>query len=245
MIKTIIAYEDDAALRRQFDNIFAAIRQNYRLESSFADAQDVLIHLDKYQPAGILMDIQMLDDDDGLVALYLIKQHAPSVKVLMLTMFDNDDKVFDALCLGADGYMLKSEFSSAQMPHEAIRKSFNIIFEGGAYLTPAVARTILTLIADETIAEKIKKVKNRFQQIITHLTQNNQKDRPYRLTKTQILVLQKIVEGQTTAEIAHEFGVTENTVNTHIKAIYSELKVHSRAKVIRKAIKERLVTIKM
>jgi DNA-binding NarL/FixJ family response regulator len=245
MIKTIIAYEDDAALRRQFDNIFVAIRQNYRLEGSFADAQDVLHHIEKYQPAGVLMDIQMLEDDDGLVALYQIKRHTPSVKVMMLTMFDNDDKVFNALCLGADGYMLKSEFSSAQMPHEAIRKSLNVIFEGGAYLTPAVAKKILTLISDETIAEKVKKVKNRFQQIITNLTHAKKIDMPYKLTKTQILVLQKIVEGQTTAEIANELDVTENTVNTHIKAIYSELEVHSRAKAIRKAIEERIVEIKM
>jgi DNA-binding NarL/FixJ family response regulator len=66
----------------------------------------------------------------------------------------------------------------------------------------------------------------------------------YDLTKTQIIVLEKIVEGKTTAVIADEQGVSENTTNTHIKAIYSALKVHSRAQAVRKAIEEKIIELK-
>jgi DNA-binding NarL/FixJ family response regulator len=66
----------------------------------------------------------------------------------------------------------------------------------------------------------------------------------YDLTKTQIIVLEKIVEGKTTAVIADEQGVSENTINTHIKAIYSALKVHSRAQAVRKAIEEKIIELK-
>ena len=137
--------------------------------------------------------------------------------------------------------MLKSDFSTAQIPHEAIRKSLRTIFSGGAYLTPAVAKKILHLFADESILEKIQNAKKRFQEIVTFISQQTEKDMPYKLTKTQIMVLQKIVESKSSAEIAAELGTTENTVNSHIKAVYSKMEVHSRAKAIRKAIEEKIV----
>jgi DNA-binding NarL/FixJ family response regulator len=269
MVKNIIAFEDDGALRQQLEKIFFPIRQEFHLINTFPDARQVLEHVKTYKPEAVLMDIQMLDDDDGLVALYQIKQHFPEVKVMMLTMFDNDDKIFNAICLRADGYMLKSDFSSAQIPHEAIRKSLNIIFNNGAYLTPTVAKQILKLYQDETIGDKIKNVKKRFKEIIHKLNNPTTKEMAYQLTKTQIIILQKLVEGKTSAEIAAERFIetapkrakreqkkkeklaegdtykepvpSEDTVNTHIQLIYQKLGVHNRAKAITKAIEEKLV----
>jgi DNA-binding NarL/FixJ family response regulator len=71
------------------------------------------------------------------------------------------------------------------------------------------------------------------------------KNTDYKLTKTQLIVLTKIVEGKSTEEIAAEMTVTENTVNTHIKAIFRELEVHSRSKAIRKAIEEKIIELKV
>ena len=244
MIKKVIAYDDNTDLLNQFNSIFYALRQEFQLEATFTDAGQVLVHLDKYKPDVVLMDIQMLKDDDGLVALYQIKQHAQDTKVLMLTMFENNDNVLNAICLSADGYMLKSEFSTRAIPHEAMRKSLNVIFEGGAYLTPAIAKKILSLFSDESLLEKIVKVKERFKDILSARTEGTPKNTPYKLTKTQLIVLQKIVEGKTTEEIAADMTVTDNTVNTHIKAIFRELEVHSRAKAIRKAIEEKIIELK-
>jgi DNA-binding NarL/FixJ family response regulator len=239
MGKTVIAYEDEPALRTQLENIFYAIREDFLLLASFEEPSDVLQHISTYKPHVVIMDIQMKEDEDGLNALYKIKKANPDMKVMMLTTFDVDDKIFKAICLGADGYMLKSDFSSHQVPHEAMRRSLRVLFDGGAYLTPKVAKQILRLFADHTIADRILHVRERFQAIFQRESVIDAK-RPH-LTKMQMAVLKKIVEGKSTPEIAKELELKENTVNTHTKAIYLELGVHSRAKAVKKAVEERLV----
>ena len=241
MAKKVIAFEDDPALRAQLESVFVSIRDEYQLLASFPNPLGLEQILKDYKPEVVLMDLQMLEDDDGLVALYGIKQTAPDIKVLVLTMFDADQKVFNALCLGADGYMLKSDFSSYQLPHEAIRKSLGMIFEGGAYLTPSVAKQILKLFSDLSIADKVKKVRDRFHAIFKpdSLEANFASSG---LTRMQILVLQKIIDGKTTLQIATEMFLSENTINTHIRAIYATLGVHSRALAIKKAFDQKWVS---
>jgi len=235
----VIIYEDEPALRNHLQKVFYSIREEFHLLDSFPHADEVLDHLSTFQPDVIIMDIQMKSDDDGLFALYKIKNTGGHTKVMMLTMFDADEKVFNAICLGADGYMLKTDFSSYAFPQEAIRKSLNIIFDGGAYLTPSVAKQILNLFTNQFIGEMIEKVKWRFNTIFKN--ESNSKNVVARLTEKQMIVLREISDGKTTTEIANSLGISENTVNTHIKAIYSVLEVHSRAKAIKKAIEFRLI----
>jgi DNA-binding NarL/FixJ family response regulator len=241
LAKKIIAYEDDPALRKQLESVFYSIREEYLLLATFPNPKGIEKELREYQPDVVLMDLQMLEDDDGLVALYKIKQTAPLIKVLVLTMFDADQKVFNAICLGADGYMLKSDFSSYQLPHEVMRKSLRTIFDGGAYLTPSVAKQILKLFSDQSIGEKMKKVKERFQELFKKES-SGMKYKNSGLTRMQTLVLEKIIDGKTTAQIAREMELSENTINSHIKAIYATLEVHSRALVIKKAIEQKWVS---
>lgn len=235
----MIVYEDEPALRAQLENVFYAIREDFLLLASFEEPSGVLQHIITYEPNIVIMDIQMNENEDGLNALYKIKKANTDQKVMMLTTFDIDDKVFKAICLGADGYMLKSDFSSQQLPHEAMRKSLRILCEGGAYLTPAVARKILSLFSDQTIADRILEVKERFQALFQKESED-EKERPH-LTKMQLAVLKKIVEGKSTPEIATELGLSDNTINTHIKGIYQALEVHSRAKAVKRAVEERLI----
>jgi DNA-binding NarL/FixJ family response regulator len=238
MVRKAIAYEDDPALRSQLESVFYAIRNEYQLIATFPNPVKVLKELEQYQPDVVLMDLQMLEDDDGLVALHKIKQTAPHIKVLVLTMFDADQKIFNALCLGADGYMLKTDFSSDQLPHLAMQKSLNTIFNSGAYLTPSVARQIMKLFIDPSIGERMNRVKERFQ-LIFQKDVTRQKYHDAGLTRMQTTVLEKIIEGMTTSEIAAELEVTDNTVNSHIKAIYATLGVHSRAMAIKKAMEHK------
>ena len=237
MAKAVIAYEDESALRAQLENVFYAIREEFNLMASFPDARSVVTHLSAYKPDIIIMDIQMNEDDDGLNALHRIKTISPETKVMMLTTFDVDDKVFNAICLGADGYMLKTDFLSQQLPHEAMRKSLRILFEGGAYLTPSVAKRILNLFADQSIAEKINRVKERFKAIFKNDYMNRAKTSG--LTFMQLNVLHKIVDGKSTSEIARDFDLSENTINSHIKGIYNVLEVNSRSKAIKVALEEK------
>ena len=234
MSKKVIAYEDDPNLRRQLESVFYSIRQDYDLLATFPHPLNVLDQVREFQPDVVLMDLQMLEEDDGLLALYKIKRTTPQVKVLVLTLFDVDYKIFHALCLDADGYMLKSDFSANRVPHEAMRKSLSIMYENGAYLTPSVAKQIMKLFSDASIGDKMKKVKEKFASIFQG--DADEKYKGTELTKMQKLVLAKIVDGMTTAEIATDLELSENTINTHIKAIYSILGVHSRALAIKKAM---------
>ena len=237
----MLLYEDDPVLRKQLEDVFYSIREQYRLIASFSDARDITSHVTEFNPDAILLDIQMLDVDDGLMALYQVRQLVSPVKVMMLTMFDDDDKIFHAICLGANGYMLKSDFSSYQLPHEAIRKSLSIIFENGAYLTPSVAAKILLLFSETDIGAKVNQVKARFRNLVSRIS--HKPADAHVLTKMQTLVLHKIAEGKTTAQIAAECRLSENTINSHIKAVYSILEVHSRSHAIRKAVENKLVRL--
>jgi DNA-binding NarL/FixJ family response regulator len=241
MIKTVIAYEDDPALRKQLESIFYSLKEEFELIATFPNPVGITAELNHYNPDIVLMDLQMLEEDDGLVALYVIKQTAPNVKVMVLTMFDADQKVFNAICLGADGYMLKSDFSSYQLPHEAIRRSIHTILDGGAYLTPSVAKQILKLFSDISIADRIQKVKDRFQQLFQKSSSHHQL-KSTGLTKMQAYVLQGIVDGKTYSQMAREVELSENTIKTHIKAVYTCLGVHSKALAIRKAFENRWIS---
>ncbi len=239
MAKNVIAYEDDPMLRKQLQSMFYALREEFLLLETFEDPSHVEDHLVMYKPDIVVMDIQMRDDDDGLNALYRIKRVNKEMKVMMLTTFDVDDTVLNAICLGADGYMLKTDFSSYQAPHEAMRRSLRTIFNGGAYLTPSVAKKIMRIMTDQTIAERFHSVTEKFTSIFKRQQENADGVRV--LSRMQKTVLQKIVEGLTTPEIADHLGLSENTINSHIKAIYNLMEVHSRAQVIKKAIQEKWV----
>ena len=241
MRKSVILYEDEPELRSLLENIFNEMNDEFQLLHSFPHADDVLAHLTLYQPDIILMDIQMNSYDDGIYALYKIKNKSRSTKVMMLTTFDHDDKVFNSIALGADGYMLKSDFSSYKLPQELIRNSLRTIMDGGAYLTPSVAKQILNLFTNNRIPDLIRHVKDRFNALFKNeASANNLK---IRLTRMQKVVLQALADGKTTFEIANELHLSPNTINTHIKAIYSLLEVHSRARAIKKAIEYNLVRL--
>ena len=241
MGKTIILYEDDDVLRANLENLFYAIRDEFQLLGSFPDADDVLTNVKDLNPDLVIMDIQLKNDDDGIFALYKIRMTYPEIKVMMLTTFDHDETVFNAISLGAAGYMLKSDLSSYRAPHEAMRKCLQTIFDGGAYLTPAIAKQILDLFSNHTIADMIQNVKSRFNSILKQQSKNKRSG----LTRMQTAVLQKIVEGKSTSEIAQELFLSENTINTHIKNIYSALEVHSRASAVKKAIEQKLIKYSM
>lgn len=236
---TILLYEDDAVLRNHLESLFYSLRNEFCLLASFEDADEVMEHIASLNPDLIIMDIQMKNDEDGIYALYKIKLTHPHIKVMMLTTFDQDEKVFNAISLGAEGYMLKSDFSSFRAPQESMRKSLQVIMDGGAYLTPSVAKQILNLFTNNRIIEMLGNVKARFNDLFKNEASHKLKSAG--LTRMQLTVLQEITDGKSTSEIAKELNLSENTINTHIKGIYSELEVHSRSRAIKKAIEKRLV----
>jgi DNA-binding NarL/FixJ family response regulator len=167
----------------------------------------------KCNPDVILMDIRM-PVMDGITATIKIKQLYPDVKVIMQTVFDDDEKIFLSLKAGAEGYILKSTTG------EKIIQCIEDVFNGGAVMTPSIAL-------------RVAKFFNSAETSKAQLSQN--------LTAREKEVLVLLTEGLSYKMVASRLDITYNTVNAHIKKIYEKLSVNSLGEAISIAIKNRIV----
>lgn len=162
-------------------------------------------------PNVILLDIE-LPGINGVEAVRRIKSLSPSTRIIMFTVVDSHDKIFNAISAGASGYLLKT--SSAQKIVEAIRE----VHTGGAPMTPQVARSVLEMFAR---------------------IQAPRQD--YGLTEREQNILELMVDGMIKKEIADKLSISYHTVDTHLRNIYTKLHVHTRGGAVAKAVKERLL----
>jgi len=182
--------------------------EGYKCTGAYEDCRDVLRHIAGDVPDVVLMDIDM-PHVNGIEGLALIKQQFPQIKVLMQTIFEDEDKIFNAIVAGADGYILKK--TSPMKLLEGIRD----VMEDGAPMTPVVAKQVLKLFSNKpkTIS------KNDFD-----------------LTPRETEMLTLLVEGYSYKMIAAKCNVTYATVNTHISSIYQKLHVSSGTEAVALAI---------
>jgi DNA-binding NarL/FixJ family response regulator len=156
------------------------------------------------------LDVE-LPGQDGIEAVRNIKSICPSTHVLMLTVFDDHDKVFKAVCAGASGYLLK--VAAVDGIVESIREAMN----GGAPMSPRVAKSVLNMFAS------LAKPKG-----------------DYGLTNRELQVLEAMTQGLGKKEIADRLSVSYHTVDAHTRNIYAKLHVHSYTGAVSRAFKERL-----
>jgi DNA-binding NarL/FixJ family response regulator len=161
-------------------------------------------------PDVILLDVE-LPGLNGLEAVKQIRSISPSTRVIMLTVFDDHEKIFKAICAGASGYLLKTS------PMEKIIDSVREAYSGGAPMTPQVARSVLDM-----------------------FMKNASPHKDYGLTVREQEILQLITEGLIKKEIADKLTLSYHTVDTHLRNIYTKLHVHTRTGAVSKALKERL-----
>jgi DNA-binding NarL/FixJ family response regulator len=195
-------------------NIRDLINETKRLrcEQAVASCEEVLAFLESHPgPDIILMDIG-LPGVDGIEGIRLVKLVAPSIQIIMLTVFDDSDKIFEAICAGATGYLLKSA-----SPDDIIG-SLSDILNGGAPINAQIARKMLDMITDKAIPKG-----------------------NYKITSTEKLILHQLVEGSLKKQIAHQLNISFHTVDTHLRNIYTKLQVHSRSEAVAKVLKERLL----
>ncbi len=164
-------------------------------------------------PDVILMDIRM-PTMDGITATTKIKQLYPGIKVIMQTVFDDDEKIFLSLKAGAEGYILKSTTG------EKIIQCIEDVFNGGAVMTPSIALRVAKF----------------FNSAVSSKTQLSQE-----LTAREKEVLVLLTDGLSYKMVASRLEITYNTVNAHIKKIYEKLSVNSLGEAISMAIKNRIV----
>lgn len=169
--------------------------------------------MERFEPDVILMDIDM-PVANGIEGLIRIKKVKPQALVIMQTVFENEERIFEAIRSGADGYFLKKTHPSKLM--EGIRD----VLEGGAPMTPSVAKKVLEM----------------FQQ-----HQEAKKENEFALTEREIEILAMLTKGLSYKMIADHINLSFHTVNTHLKRIYDKLHVHSATEAIAKAHTHRII----
>jgi len=178
---------------------------------SYRSMEEALDKIDVALPDVVLTDIG-LPGMNGIEGVRILKDRHASLTVLMLTVYEDDERIFDALCAGACGYLVK------KTPPARLLESITEALDGGAPMSPEIARRVVSL----------------FRQIRPPEHEN------YHLTPHELRLLKLLVEGYNYKTAATELGVTFNTVCFHIKQIYAKLQVHSKSEAVAKALRNRL-----
>lgn len=211
MIITVILYDDNETLRQSIEallNMTTDIRFVAGMPNAETIEEDILL----LKPAVVLMDIDM-PKVSGVEAVLRARKIDPAIPIIMLTVFDDNENIFKALCAGANGYILKRD-AETELP-DGIR----MVMDDGAPMTGTVARKVLRMLPR---AES------------THNEHTG-------LTGKEIEILQLMVQGYSYKMVAAELNNTINTIRFHIKNIYTKLHVHSATEAVTRAINDKLI----
>lgn len=184
----------------------------YTCTGKFGSMEEALEKIKYDVPDVVLSDIG-LPGMDGIQGMRILKERYPEMTILVLSVYDDDDRIFDALCAGACGYLLK------KTPPARLMESLKEAATGGAPMSPEVARRVITLFRDFRPPERAD----------------------YELTPHETRILKLLVEGHSYKTAATELGVTVNTVSFHLKRIYEKLQVHSKSEAVAKALHNHLI----
>ena len=180
-----------------------------------ADALEKLAaFLPAHRPKLLLMDIEM-PGQSGIETTLAVKSTYPDIEILIQTVFENDEKIFQSIHAGASGYLLKDD------PIQKYVDSIRELVNGGAALSPTIAAKVMNFVQ--------KTQQNDFEKAQENL-------KKFSLTQRELEILQAIVDDLTDDQIAERFFISTHTVRTHIKNMYKKLHIHSRASAVRFAL---------
>lgn len=207
----ISLYEDNPTLRESLVSLLS-LTGEYEVVASYGDCRQVEEQVKIDKPEVILMDID-LPEVNGIEAVRKIRGFDRNVQIIMITVFDDNNHVYDALYAGANGYLLK-KYISDKLIH-AIQE----VLQGGAPMSPAIARMIISNMQEQPPAQAPD----------------------YQLTNREKEILLWLSKGNSFKLIAAELNISLDTVRTHIKRIYDKLHVRSQIEAVSKAINEKIV----
>ena len=186
--------------------------EGYRVTGSFRSMEEALPQL-----AGALPDVMLVDIGlpgiSGIEGIRQLRQLYPKLHLLVLTVYSDDERIFDAICAGACGYLLKKTQPARLL------ESITEVAGGGAPMSPEVARRVVELFRTIRPPERAD----------------------YHLTPHEIRLLQLLVDGRNRKSAAAELGVSVHAVSFHLRQIYEKLQVHSRSEAVAKALRDRLI----
>ena len=184
----------------------------FRCTGAFRSMEEALDRIGQDLPDVVLNDIG-LPGMSGIDGIRILKERYPDLVVLILTIYDDDDRIFDALCAGASGYLLKKTQPARLL--ESLREAV----AGGAPMSPEVARRVIAIFREFRPPDSTK----------------------CELTPHEVRLLRLFVDGHNYKTAAAELGVTVHTISFHLRSIYDKLQVHSKSAAVAKALRNRLV----
>ena len=211
----IAIFDDNKNIRESISLLLATVPQ-FEMVGSFCHVLDCIDDIRESRPDIVLMDIEM-PGMTGIEAVSKIKKEFPHIQVLMQTVFEDDDRVFDSICAGASGYILKNYLNTKLVD------AINELQYGGSPMSPSIARKVLNKMQSVTNILKPEETPN------------------YHLTAREKEVLSCLVNGLSYKMIASDLGISYETVRSHVKKIYEKLHVASLTEVVAKAIHQRIV----
>ena len=207
MIKVAII-EDNKVLRNSVANLLNH-QEGMRCVCALSNLLNVVSEFRKYRPDIVLMDIG-LPDISGIEGVRVVKENFTEIEVLMFTVFDDDEKIFEAIKAGASGYLLKK--SSTDEIIEAIVSLYN----GGAPMSASIARQVIRSFQEGSYTLK----------------------EDFALTAREKEILHCLMDGMSYKKITEKYFISISTVRTHIRHIYEKLHVNSKAQAVAKALKK-------
>jgi len=184
----------------------------FRCLAACADMEHALDLFVRTTPQVALVDIG-LPGISGIEGTRLLKERFPELQVIILTVYDDDDRIFRALCAGASGYLLKNT------PHTRLMEGIREVANGGSPVSPEIARRIIVLF------QKVSAPEHGAEDLTPHETR----------------ILKLLVDGHNYKTAAVELGVSVNTVSFHVRRIYEKLQVHSKSEAVAKALRNNLI----
>jgi len=207
----VTIFDDNRSLRQGLYQLIDG-SEGYECAGAFENCSNLLKDIENTKPDVVLMDIQM-PGITGIEAVKILREKYPDLKILMQTIFEESDKIFQSILAGASGYILKNTSPSRIL--DFIKETY----EGGAPMSPSVATKVLKMVGQQPV----------------------EKTNSFNLSEREKEILSCLVKGMSYKLIADACFISIDTVRGHIRNIYEKLHVHSKGEAIATAIKDRIV----
>jgi len=208
---SVAIIEDQPKIREALAHLIDGT-PGYQCAGTFPSMEDALSRIGDHLPDAVLVDIG-LPGMSGIEGIRRLKQRYPKLVLLALTVYEDDERIFDALCAGANGYLLK------KTPPARLLESIREAMSGGAPMSPEVARQVVALFREF----------------------RPPREAACDLTPHESRLLKMLVDGHNYKTAAAELGVSPNTIRFHLRTVYEKLQVHSKSEAVAKAFRQHLV----